>query len=222
MQPATDSLREILEQTQPGLIKSLEQRSVPAGAVVVTEGDRPDAMYLIESGVADVLMADRHGVAHAVNRVGPGGVVGDLSLITGLPATATVRAATALRVRTLSHGHFRRLAASHPELYQQLAVIATERLIRANRRSLTEHPGTVHLLRDAGGPPLLAYALACSIAWHTRTPSLVLAIRRTPDPALARLSPLPVASVADLLEAAERQSQPPGAVIAAAAPEGPF
>src|SRR5437588_13003772 len=131
MHPAALSLREILEQTQPGLIESLEQRSISAGALLITEGDRPGALYMIEAGVADVLMEDRHGVSHPVNRVGPGGVVGDLSMITGLPATASVRAATELRVRSLSHEEFRRLAGRHPQLYEQLAVLATERLIRA-------------------------------------------------------------------------------------------
>ncbi len=46
--------------------------------------------------------------------------------------------------------------------------------MRSRRRSPDEKSGRVVVLDDNGAPPLLGYALACSLAWHTRTPVLLL------------------------------------------------
>src|SRR5215211_3702182 len=74
------------------LLGRLQHRVFPAGATVIAEGDSPHGMYVVVSGYADVLVTDRQGVEHRVNRVGPGATLGEMSLLTGQVASATVRA----------------------------------------------------------------------------------------------------------------------------------
>jgi CRP-like cAMP-binding protein/predicted MFS family arabinose efflux permease len=72
---------------------ALEDRAVPAGAAVVTEGEQADAFYLVRSGSLAVLSAgERGGEPARVNTLGPGDYFGEIGLLERIPRTATVRA----------------------------------------------------------------------------------------------------------------------------------
>ena len=70
---------------------------------------------------------------------------------------------------------FERVAGRFPQVYRNLGTILARKLQRADRLAAGDTPGVLVHLRDHGGPPLAAYALACSIAWHTRGSVLLLA-----------------------------------------------
>ncbi len=164
----------------------LEGRQFPAGSTVLAEGDAPREIYVIQGGAADVFITDRYNREHRINSVGKGATLGEMSVFTGQPAAATVRAATALDVLVLSESEFHRGAAAYPQIYRNLGAILSERLNRSNRRVLRDTAGRVIALQDFGAPPLLGYALACSIAWHTRAPTLLLVLTGDePHPDLA-------------------------------------
>src|SRR3712207_1787228 len=79
-------------------------------------------------------------------------------------------------------------SAVYPQIYRNLGAILSERLNRSNRRVLRETAGHVVALEDFGAPPLLSYTLACSVAWHTRAPTLLLLVAEDePHPDLAAL-----------------------------------
>src|SRR5688500_2716128 len=102
------------------LLEPLERRQFAAGATVLAEGDSPREMYVVESGSADVYIADRQGGEHRVGQIGPGATVGEMSLFTGQPASASVRATTELDVLVMSEGEFQRSASAFPRIYQNL------------------------------------------------------------------------------------------------------
>jgi NTE family protein len=156
------------------ILEELETRSFPAGSVVVAEGDNPRQMYLIEAGTADVAIGERR-----VGSVQPGTTVGEMSLFTGQPASATVRAADDLVVRVLSERDLERIAEAHPQIYRNLAAMLANRLARTNRLAARQEIGKLLLVR--GGPPLVAYALACSVAWHSREPTALLVVGDAPE-----------------------------------------
>jgi NTE family protein len=66
-----------------------DEVALPAGAVLLRQGGRPDAVYLVASGFLDVL---RDGAEVAMLR--PGDVVGETGVLDRLPRNATVVAAT--------------------------------------------------------------------------------------------------------------------------------
>jgi NTE family protein len=169
------------------VLQSLERRRYPAGEVVIAEGDRPGAVTIIEQGTADVFVADRRGAKHRVSSLGPGSTLGEMSLFTGEPASGTVRATTDLDVIVMREGEFESLAAAHPLIYRNLGAILAERLARTNRLAARDRPGRLVLLVDRGGPPEIALALAASVAWHSRTPTLLVAVGEAREE-LAQLS----------------------------------
>jgi MFS family permease len=79
------------------LARGLEPVSVPAGRTVFRQGDPADLFYVIEDGVADVV-----GDGHLLTKLGPGDGFGEIALLRRVSRTATVRAATNLRLQTLT------------------------------------------------------------------------------------------------------------------------
>lgn len=81
-----------------GLTEDLPARTVPAGEVLIDEGAAPGPLYVLVSGEASI---ERDGVPFA-RILHPGAVFGEMSVVLGQPATATVRATTDLVVREVA------------------------------------------------------------------------------------------------------------------------
>lgn len=169
------------------LIESLEVRSYAAGTVVMAEGDRTHEMYIPQAGSVEVVIADSDGSEQRVGRIVPGGTVGEISLLTGQPAVATVRATSDLEVIVLSEDDFARLASRFPQIYRNVGIILAERLARTDRLLVGRKESHLMLLEDTGAPPLLAYALACSVAWHTRERTVLIVVDDEPAAELTDL-----------------------------------
>lgn len=100
------------------LAADIGRRSVPAGTVVIAEGEVGDRYYLVERGRADVTMAGRH-----VRTVEPGGSFGEIALLHDVPRTATVTAADDLELLTVEREAFLQAVTGHP----RAAAIGRER-----------------------------------------------------------------------------------------------
>src|SRR5437764_4183631 len=82
-----------------------DELRLPAGATIFAEGEPGDALYLIRSGLVDVLAGDAGAPALIVTR-GPGEVLGEQSLLTGRPRVATAVARTAVDAWRLGQAEF--------------------------------------------------------------------------------------------------------------------
>jgi NTE family protein len=163
------------------LLGSLTRRHFPVGARVLTEGDRPTEMYVITSGVCGVFVRDRTGGDTQIGQIGPGATIGEMALFAGQAemvnvAPATVRALTALDVVALDAPGFYALAAEFPQVLHNIGAILSQRLTRSYQHALQAEHGRVTVLADCGGPRLLAYALACSVAWHSRGSTVLVVV----------------------------------------------
>lgn len=208
------------------ILGRLPKRRYPAGATIVLQGDTPNTVFVVLSGTADVRVADAGGPEETVGRVGPGSSFGEMSLLTGLTATATVRAATDMEVLVISGSDFDRLVAESPLIYRNLGAILSARLARSNMRVVRRHRERVTVLTADGGPPILGHALACSLAWHCRRPVLhVILDEHLPEGELTALA----TSEANLgarfrveMGFFDGEGLPPRATLVIASPRGPF
>jgi NTE family protein len=157
------------EELEP-LLERLERRHVEPGSVVIAEGDAPQEVYVVRSGSAEVLVADEHGERQRIGHVAAGATLGEMSLFTGEPASATVRATSDLELLVLGGAEFERLADRFPVVYRNLGSILSKRLAVVSRVAARDRLGRLTLLGN-GGTPTSAWALACSLAWHTRRPT---------------------------------------------------
>jgi CRP/FNR family cyclic AMP-dependent transcriptional regulator len=98
-----------------------------AGTVLTRQGAAGGIAYILASGQAEVLRGNRRLAV-----LGPGDVVGELSLIDGKPRSATVRALTDLEVLEIDARDLRRLLRQAPAVTLKLLEALSERLRQAD------------------------------------------------------------------------------------------
>jgi NTE family protein len=161
-------------------LAGLELRRFSAGAVIIAEGDYGGEMYVLRSGTADVLLVDRKGAEHVLSTVHPGEAIGEMSLLTESPASATVRAAEDVELLVLEAGDLDALLEALPHVQRNLIRTLSSRLARVSRLALHEQPGHLVVVEGGGDAGELPFALAASIAWHTRSATLHVALGAAP------------------------------------------
>ncbi len=117
------------------VLAELEPRVYAAGEVIVSEGDPPGPMYLIEQGRVRV-MRRVEGVAEYLGDLEAGQYFGETAALTGAPRTATVEATTACRLLALSPDTVRHLADKLPEFRDRL----NERIAQYDYRRRAKTP----------------------------------------------------------------------------------
>ena len=125
--------------------KVVDHVTFEPGAVLVKEMDVGRRLIIIREGTAEVIrhgFVDPGGSAPGVEQgasrrlatVGPGDVVGELSLIDGKPTSAAVVADTQLETLVLYGTRFRKLLNSRPQLYPHLLVGLASRIRQLTHR----------------------------------------------------------------------------------------
>src|SRR6266446_159837 len=113
----------------------LKTAEFPPAEVIVREGAPGVSMYLIKSGLVEVRKKDSTtGIDFLVAQLSEGAAVGEMSLLTGKPRSATVSTVTPTVVFTLTRADFRNLLTQHPEISLGLARILAERLEDATKQ----------------------------------------------------------------------------------------
>lgn len=96
--------------------------------VLFLAGDAGDGCYRVEQGLLKVTMVSRLGAERILAFLGPGSIVGELSVIDGLPRSASVLAVREATLSFLSGAAFEDFAAKRPELYKALVTLLARRL----------------------------------------------------------------------------------------------
>ena len=99
-----------------------------ANEVLFIAGDPGDGCYRIEDGLLKVTMVSRSGSERILAFLGPGAIVGELSMIDGRPRSASVVAVREAALSFLSRAAFDVFARKHPEVYQTLVALLASRL----------------------------------------------------------------------------------------------
>src|SRR5580698_1463467 len=113
----------------------LKTAEFPPAEVIVREGAPGVSMYIIKSGLVEVRKKDpATGIDFLVAQLTEGAAVGEMSLLTGKPRSATVSTVQPTIVFTLTRADFRNLLTQHPEISLGLARILAERLEDATKQ----------------------------------------------------------------------------------------
>src|ERR1700759_295835 len=99
-----------------------------AGGVLFLAGDPGDGCYRVEQGLLKVSMIAPSGAERILAIVGPGGIVGELSTIDGLPRSASVAAVRDSELTFVSRAAFQAFAEAHPQVYRDLVTLLATRL----------------------------------------------------------------------------------------------
>jgi CRP-like cAMP-binding protein len=106
---------------------SSDVETVPAGEVLFAEGDPGEVMFAVVEG--QVELTHRGAV---IEKIGAGGIVGEMALIDSSTRSATATAATETRLVRVDREHFMYLVQEHPTFALQVMGVMAERLRKAN------------------------------------------------------------------------------------------
>jgi NTE family protein len=192
---STPSGFSLLEGIPEAQLRSLPRALLAPGTVVVAEGDYPGKMFVVLSGSAEVVVTDRRGHPRVVNTIAPGEPIGEMSLLTGQPASATVRTTEESELLLLRSEDLAILGATNAAVYRHLMAILAMRLAGTLKLATGRTAAQLVALDDRGAPDRLPYALACSLAWHARAPTLLVVVDESADTVDGDRQPRPGASV---------------------------
>ncbi len=99
--------------------------SLPAGGKVFLQDEAGGTMYLVRSGLIDILMFGR-----VLETVGADGIFGEMSLIDDAPRSAAALAATNTEVAILDRAAFLRLVQAEPGFALYVLQVLAQRLRR--------------------------------------------------------------------------------------------
>ena len=82
------------------------EKSYPKNAVVLTEGEMGDSLYMIQSGKVKVFIGDEDGREIILKILNPGDFFGEMSMIDKQPRSASVTTIEASTFLVLTHAAF--------------------------------------------------------------------------------------------------------------------
>ena len=113
-----------LSRRELGQVAALaDEIDLPLGRKLTSEGRSGREFVVLVDGVADV---SRHG--KTINKLGPGDFLGEISLVTGRPRTATVTTRSPATLLVLSAPAFRSLLRSMPSIQAKVLDTLAARL----------------------------------------------------------------------------------------------
>jgi CRP/FNR family cyclic AMP-dependent transcriptional regulator len=110
------------------LFASAKPLRLAGSAILFRAGASDDGCYRVEDGLLKVTIVSGSGAERILAFLGPGAIVGELSIIDGLPRSATVIAVRDAKLSFLSRTEFEVFAEKHPEVYKSLVRLLAKRL----------------------------------------------------------------------------------------------
>jgi CRP/FNR family transcriptional regulator, cyclic AMP receptor protein len=99
-----------------------------ADEVLFLASDPGNGCYRIDEGLLKVSMMSRTGTERILSFMGPGSIVGELSMIDGRPRSAAVVAVRDATLSFLSRASFEAFAQRQPDIYKSLVTLLATRL----------------------------------------------------------------------------------------------
>lgn len=116
------------------LVGSVSKQRFKRGACLVTQGEISNALYILLTGRARVLMKDGRGREVILATLNAGDHVGEMSLIDGEPHSATVQTEIATDVLVLGRAEFSRCVAENSAMAQSVMHELVRRLRLADQK----------------------------------------------------------------------------------------
>ena len=115
-----------------GLFAEASKIRLAADQTLFFAGDEGDGCYRLDEGMLKANVIDPGGGERILAVLGPGSVVGELSMIDGAPRSASVIAVSESRLSFVSRSAFEAFGRSRPELYRHLTTLLARRLRYTN------------------------------------------------------------------------------------------
>ena len=96
---------------------------MPAGAIIFNKGDAGDCMYILQSGVIDMVIGDK-----VIETIGANEALGFMSMIDDLPRSSTARAREACELSLIDPRTFRFMVDEVPNFAAYIMAVLARRI----------------------------------------------------------------------------------------------
>ena len=110
------------------------EKNYPKNAVVLTEGEMGDSLYMIQSGKVKVFIGDEDGREIILKILGPGAFFGEMSMIDKQPRSASVTTLEPSTFQVLTHVMFEKCVEQEPRIATMVMQILAHRVREADRK----------------------------------------------------------------------------------------
>jgi len=114
------------------LLASAPTQTLRAGKLLFEKGDPGDGCYWLQTGNVKISVASDRGMEKVLAILGPGSIVGELSMIDGMPRSANVEAVTDCQFAFISRASFLERLQQRVEIYNYLLTTLSQRLRQAD------------------------------------------------------------------------------------------
>lgn len=120
------------EALSSGLFTRAARVKLAADELLYSAGDEGHGCYRVEKGLVKLSILSADGGERILDALGPGAIVGELSMIDGAPRSTAVYALNDTELSYISRAAFLAFADSNPELYRHVATLLAQRVREMN------------------------------------------------------------------------------------------
>ena len=110
------------------------EKNYPRSAVVLTEGEMGDSLYMIQTGKVKVFIGDEDGREIILKILGPGDFFGEMSMIDKQPRSASITTLEASVFHVLSHAAFEKCVENVPRIANMVMRVLAQRVREADKK----------------------------------------------------------------------------------------
>jgi CRP-like cAMP-binding protein len=115
-----------------GLAGIARETVLAPGAVLFDQGEESDGLYIVITGIVRIYLTAGDGREATISLLEDGEMIGEISLLDGLPRSAGAAALTETKLIFIPHRPFCELLDASPKLTRQVMIMLCERLRAAN------------------------------------------------------------------------------------------
>ena len=168
----TRHLEDFINDNDPDVIaavrKHLEWLEISGGETLMTQGDSGDAMYLLLSGRLRAFVRDETGRQHMVGEIARGEVIGEMSMFTDEPRSATVIAIRDSVLVRLPKSEFHTLLRADSRISVAMTKQIIGRLKSKPERPPLAVPNTIGLIPVTDGVDVPAFGAQLAAQLETK------------------------------------------------------
>ena len=136
MEKIKQAQRPFLDRLSPGLVNQLIDISdvveYPHGRIILEEGQVGQALYVVVTGYAEVVKRGKDGRDMVIVLLGKGQLFGEMSVLTGDPTAAAIRARGVTRVMVIHKSRVDQLLMTNVEINRAFFMLLADRLRSTN------------------------------------------------------------------------------------------
>jgi len=125
------------------LCEYMECYAAPSHTPIVTEGTEGDFVVIILTGGVNVIKTDAHAAPKVVAHVGPGGFLGEMSLVDGQQRFASCIATQPTDLAVLTRDDLTGILDDHPQLGNKILLLLLQLVTKRLRDSTTRMLPTI-------------------------------------------------------------------------------